>query len=93
MSNPYEAPKTPGVARPDGPAKVTAGAYVLAVISGLFVTFGSMLVAAFSPMFLGNWTAHAPRPFLALIPVAAVGLGLLSAWQSIRQAKRKAAAR
>ena len=62
----------------------------MALISCGFVTFGVMIFVAFSHLFFGEWASSAPRPVLAAIPVGAIGLGILSAWQSLRQAKRKA---
>ena len=69
--------------------RVTVGTYLLAVISGVFVTFGAMLFFAFSHLFFGNWVPNAPKPILATIPWIAIGLGVLSAWRSIVIAKRK----
>jgi hypothetical protein len=98
MSNPYEAPQTPQSVGPaeekdapsrSGVAKLSIGSYLLALISGLFVTFGVMLVVAFSSVLVGDWASSLPRPMLAMIPVGAIGLGFLSAWQSLRQARRK----
>ena len=88
----YQPPDAPLAADPRQ-GKVPISAYFLAVISGLFVTFGVIIVAAFSPMFLGDWTQTAPPLVVAAIPFSAVALGILSAWQSIRQAKRKALAK
>jgi hypothetical protein len=89
--NEYEPPQadiTPNPVR----GKVPVSAYVMAVISGAFVTFGVVMVAAFSHLFVGDLLKTAPRPVIMSIPYIAIGLGLLSGWQSIRQAKRKAMA-
>jgi hypothetical protein len=91
MTNPYEAPRSSGQAGASDPAsdKIPITAYVLAVISGLFVTFGTMIFVAFSHIFFGDWAAKAPRPLIVAIPFGALGLGILSGWQSLRQAKKK----
>jgi hypothetical protein len=101
MKNPYEAPGSSRLAggvegdaaqRPSSP-RISVLAYILAVISGLFVTLGVMIVVAFSHLLLGDWASTAPRPVLVVIPFGAIGLGVLSAWQSLRQAKQKAIAK
>jgi hypothetical protein len=70
--------------------KVPVSAYIMAVISGVFVTFGVMFLAAFSHLFVGDMLSTAPKPVLMAIPYIAIGLGILTVWQTIRQAKRKA---
>ncbi len=86
-----ESQRPHGVTTPKStPAAVPVSAYVMALISGVFVTFGVMICVAFSHLFFGEWVPSAPRPVLAAIPVVAIGLGIMSAWQSVRQAKRKA---
>lgn len=72
------------------PVRVPVSDYIMAVISGLFVTFGVILVAGFSPVLLGDLIKSVPRPVFLAVPVLAIGLGILSAWQSVRQARRKA---
>ncbi len=71
-------------------AKTPILAYLLAVISGLFVTFGILVFVAFSHLFIGHWIISAPLPVRWAIPPVAIGLGVVSAWQSLLRAKRKA---
>ena len=71
-------------------AKVPISAYILAVISGMFVAFGVMFLAAFSHLLVGDLLSSAPKPVLMAIPYIAIVLGILTAWQTVRQAKRKA---
>jgi hypothetical protein len=70
--------------------RVPISAYIMAVISGAFVTFGVIFLAAFSHLFVGDLLSTAPKPVLMAIPFVAIGLGILTAWQTIIQARRKA---
>ncbi|WP_435007750.1 hypothetical protein P12x_005015 [Tundrisphaera lichenicola] len=90
--NEFQAPQAP-IARPAATGRIPISAYILAVISGVFVTVGSMIAVAFSHLFFGDWITRAPRIAVLAIPYLAIGLGILSAWQSLRQAKRKAVAK
>jgi hypothetical protein len=87
----YEPPQTAITPNP-APGKVPVSAYIMAVISGVFVTFGVMIISAFSHLFVGDLIRTAPKPVIMSIPFVAIGLGFLSGWQSIRHAKRKAMA-
>ena len=62
----------------------------MAIVSGVFVTFGVMIFVAFSHLFFGEWVPSAPRPVRAAIPIVAIGLGILSAWRAVVSAKRNA---
>jgi hypothetical protein len=87
----YDPPQSP-IAPIPARDRVPISAYIMAVISGLFVAFGVMFFVAFSHLFVGDLISSAPRPVLMAIPFLAIGLGLLTAWQTIRQARRKAGA-
>jgi hypothetical protein len=62
----------------------------MAVFSAIFVTFAVILIVAFSPALLGDWISGAPPIVLMATPWVAIALGLLSGWQTVRQAKQKA---
>jgi hypothetical protein len=62
----------------------------MAVISAVFVTFGVMLVFAFSGALFGNWFRLVPAWTLIGVPFLALFLGVLSGYQTVRQAYRKA---
>ncbi len=73
--------------------KVGLGAYMMALISAVFVTFGVILIVAFSHLFVGDWVESAPAWVTNCITAGALGLGLLSGWQSLRKAKKRVAAK
>ena len=62
----------------------------MAVISAVFVTFGVMMVFAFSGALFGNWFRLVPAWTLIGVPFVALLLGSLSGYQTVRQAYRKA---
>jgi len=72
------------------PVRVPVSAYFMAVLSAIFVTFGVMLVFAFSGALFGNWFRFVPVWALTGVPILALLLGFLSGWQTIRQAHQKA---
>ena len=69
--------------------KLGFGAYVMALISAAFVTFGVILVVGFSHLFVGDWVESAPVWVSYCISLVAIGLGLLSGWQSLQKSKKK----
>ncbi|MDZ4686494.1 MAG: hypothetical protein SH850_15605 [Planctomycetaceae bacterium] len=71
------------------PARTPISAYFMAVVSCAFVTFGVMLVFAFSGALFGKWLQRVPLWVFAVVPFIAILLGLISGWQTIRQAYRK----
>jgi len=71
------------------PVRTPIGAYFMAVISCAFVTCGVMLVVAFSGALFGNRLLRVPLWVFAVAPFIALLLGLLSGWQTLRQAYRK----
>lgn len=70
--------------------KMPISAYLTAVVSAVFVTFGSFIAIVFSSVIVGEWIPSLPTLVQFAIPFFAMALGLLSGWQSLRQAKRKA---
>ncbi len=87
MSNPYESP-TEASTEQDDKISVPISAYIMAVISAVFVFFGVFFIFAFSPLYFGPWMESVPSPVLLLIYPVALGLAILSAWQTISQAKQ-----
>ncbi len=56
--------------------KFPVSADLMAVVSGVFVTFGFMFAVAFLRMFIENWTATAPKIVVAVIPLSDLALVL-----------------
>lgn len=91
MSNPAVPPGE--TASPAAAARIPVSPYFMALISAVFVIVGLTILVAFSGLFIGDAFTNAPLWVQRAVLYGIYGLGLLSAWQTLRQAKRKAIAR
>jgi len=73
--------------------KLPVSAYIMAVISCVFVSSGLILVVGVGLSMQGSWLNTAPPGTGLVINIIAVALGVLSGWQTLRQARTKALAR
>ncbi len=89
--NPYESPTQSGVESSD--KRLPLSAHLMAAVSFVFVMVGFLFIACVFVVFLQEPLDALPGWVSAVmfcgLFLSAPTLGLLSAWQSIRRAKRK----